>query len=184
MDTDGDGVADYIDQERLSVCTEVDENGVALDSDGDNVPDCKDSEPDSPEGAQVDVTGKQINALGAAAPAEGNNSGADVGLPSVYFTLNSTKITYTNYPSLTEVAKFLKNNPGSKLAIVGHTDSTGPKDYNEELGKKRSQAVIDHLVKIYGIDAARLSASSKGNSEILAKGQDNVNRRVDFLLSK
>ena len=82
------------------------------------------------------------------------------------------------------MAKFLKNNPGSKLAIVGHTDSTGPKDYNEELGKKRSQAVIDHLVKIYGIDAARLSASSKGNSEILAKGQDNVNRRVDFLLSK
>ena len=84
MDTDGDGVADYIDQERLSVCTEVDENGVALDSDGDNVPDCKDSEPDSPEGAQVDVTGKQINALGAAAPAEGNNSGADVGLPSFF----------------------------------------------------------------------------------------------------
>jgi OOP family OmpA-OmpF porin len=184
MDTDGDGVADYLDQERLSVCTEVDENGVALDSDGDNVPDCKDSEPDSPEGAQVDVTGKQINALGSAAPAEGDNSGADVGLPSVYFTLNSTKISYTNYPSLTEVAKFLKNNPGTKLAIVGHTDSTGPKDYNEELGKKRSQAVIDHLVKIYGIDAARLSASSKGNSEILAKGQDNVNRRVDFLLSK
>ena len=28
MDTDGDGVADYVDQERLSVCTEVDENGV------------------------------------------------------------------------------------------------------------------------------------------------------------
>mgnify|MGYP006144076551 CR=1 FL=1 len=184
MDTDGDGVADYVDQERLSICTEVDENGVALDTDGDNVPNCKDSEPNTPAGAQVDVTGKQINTLGAVAPTEGGSAGADVGLPSVYFTLNSTTISYTNYPSLTEVAKFLKNNADTKLAIVGHTDSTGPKAYNEKLGKKRSQAVIDHLVKIYGIDAARLSAASKGNSEILAKGQANVNRRVDFLLTK
>ena len=53
MDTDGDGIADYIDQERLSLCTEVDENGVVLDSDGDNVPNCKDAEPNTPEGAQV-----------------------------------------------------------------------------------------------------------------------------------
>ena len=186
MDTDGDGVADYVDQERLSICTEVDENGVALDTDGDNVPNCKDSEPNTPEGAQVDVTGKQINTIGGVTPpAEGSDvAGADVGLPSVYFTLNSTTISYTNYPSLTEVAKFLKNNADTKLAIVGHTDSTGPKDFNEKLGKKRSQSVVDHLVKIYGIDAARLTASSKGNSEVLAKGQANVNRRVDFLLTK
>jgi outer membrane protein OmpA-like peptidoglycan-associated protein len=184
MDTDGDGVADYVDQERLSVCTEVDENGVALDSDGDKVPNCKDSEPNSPAGVQVDVAGKQINTLGAVAPTEGDSVGADVGLPSIYFTLNSIKIAYTNYPSLTEVAKFLKNNADTKLAIVGHTDSTGPKSYNEKLGKNRSQAVIDHLVTIYGIDEARLSSTSKGNSEILAKGRANVNRRVDFLLIK
>jgi len=182
MDTDGDGVADYVDQERLSVCTEVDENGVALDSDNDNVPNCKDTEPNSPEGAQVDSRGKEINTLGATDGA--NDSGADVGLPSVYFKLNSTSISYTNYPSLTEVAKFMKNNADAKLAIIGNTDSTGPKGYNEKLGRKRSQAVINHLVKIYGIDAARLSATSKGNSEILAKGQANINRRVDFLLTK
>lgn len=182
MDTDGDGVADYLDQERLSFCTEVDENGVAIDSDGDNVPNCKDSEPNSPEGAQVDVSGKQIGAV--ASTQGGNSSGADVGLPSIYFTLNSTKISFTNYPSLTEVAKFMKNNTDAKLSIVGHTDATGPKEYNEKLGKKRSQAVIDHLVKIYGIDSARLSAASKGNSEILAKGQANINRRVDFLITK
>ena len=182
MDTDGDGVADYVDQERLSVCTEVDENGVALDSDGDKVPNCKDSEPNSPEGAQVDVSGKQIGAVASSGGA--NSSGADVGLPSVYFTLNSTKISFSNYPSLTEVAKFMKNNTGAKLSIVGHTDATGPKAFNEKLGKKRSQAVIDHLVKIYGIDSARLSAASKGDSEILAKGQANINRRVDFLITK
>lgn len=182
MDTDGDGVADYIDQERLSVCTEVDENGVALDSDGDKVPNCKDSEPNSPKGAQVDVSGAQIGSI--ASSGGGSSIGSDVGLPSIYFTLNSTKVSYTNYTALAEVAKFLKNNADAKLSIVGHTDATGPKGYNEILGKKRSQSVIDHLVKIYGIDAARLSADSKGNSEILAKGQANINRRVDFLITK
>lgn len=186
MDTDGDGVADYVDQERLSLCpNEVDENGVSLDSDGDNIPNCKDTEPNTPADAQVDSRGKEINTLGAVVPADGGeSSGADVGLPSIYFTLNSTSINYTNYPALTEVAKFMKNNADSKLAIVGHTDSTGPKAYNDKLGANRSQAVIDHLVKIYGIDASRLSVVSKGNSEVLAKGKANVNRRVDFLLTK
>jgi OOP family OmpA-OmpF porin len=188
MDTDGDGVADYVDQERLSICTEVDENGVALDTDGDNVPNCKDAEPNSKAGAQVDVNGKTINTLGAvAAPTEDGAApaaGADVGLPSVYFDLNATSIKYTNYPMLTEVAKFLKKNPDAKLAIVGHTDTTGPADFNKKLGEKRAKAVVDHLVKIYGIDAGRLSTVSKGNSELLAKGKAGVNRRVDFLLSK
>lgn len=187
MDTDGDGVADYLDQERLSLCTEVDENGVALDTDGDGIPNCKDKEPNTPADAQVDANGKQISTIGGATAStnEGESTGgADVGLPSVYFTLNSTSINYTNYPSLTQVAKFLKNNPNAKLSIVGHTDATGAADYNKKLGEKRAQAVIDHLVKIYGIDASRLSASSKGNSEILAKGKGNVNRRVDFLLTK
>ena len=108
MDTDGDGVADYVDQERLSVCTEVDENGVALDSDGDNVPDCKDTEPNTEDGAQVDITGKTISAV-AGLPAS-TESGADVGLPSIYFSTGSTKLGYSNYPALTEVAKFLKTN--------------------------------------------------------------------------
>lgn len=185
MDTDGDGVADYVDQERLSLCTEVDENGVALDNDGDGVPNCKDKEPNSEAGVQVDINGKAISTGLAAAPTEGGNSGADVGLPSVYFELNSNSINYTNYPALTEVAKFLKKNKDAKLTVVGHTDATGSEDYNKKLGKQRAQAVIDHLVKIYGIDASRLSAESEGSNSALAVGKKaRANRRVDFLYTK
>jgi outer membrane protein OmpA-like peptidoglycan-associated protein len=183
MDTDGDGVADYVDQERLSVCTEVDENGVALDSDGDNVPDCKDTEPNTEEGAQVDITGKTISAV-AGLPAT-TESGADVGLPSIYFSTGSTKLGYSNYPALTEVAKFLKANKDAKLTVVGHTDATGPKEFNQKLGKRRAQAAIDHLVKIYGIDAGRLTAVSEGsNNGIALSNAARANRRVDFLFAK
>mgnify|MGYP001179719173 CR=1 FL=1 len=182
MDTDGDGVADYIDQERLSVCTEVDENGVALDSDGDNVPDCKDSELNTEDGAQVDITGKTITAVSASTD---NNSAADVGLPSIYFSTGSTKLGYENYPALTEVAKFLKKNKESKLRVVGHTDATGPEDLNKILGEKRAQAAIDHLVKIYGVDSSRLSAVSEGSSNGIALSDaSRANRRVDFLIAK
>lgn len=182
MDTDGDGVADYIDQERLSVCTEVDENGVALDSDGDNVPDCKDSELNTEDGAQVDITGKTITAVSASTD---NSNAADVGLPSIYFSTGSTKLGYENYPALTEVAKFLKKNKESKLRVVGHTDATGPEDLNKILGEKRAQAAIDHLVKIYGVDSSRLSAVSEGSSNGIALSDaSRANRRVDFLIAK
>lgn len=185
MDTDGDGVADYVDQERLSPCTEVDENGVALDSDGDKVPNCKDAEPNTAEGAQVDVTGKAIATLPGLPAAASNDqpaAGADVGLPSVYFQMGSTKLGYSNYPALTEVAKFLKKNKDAKLTVVGHTDATGSEDFNKKLGQKRAQAAIDHLVKIYGIDASRLSAVSEGSTKSIAVGKAaQANRRVDFL---
>jgi outer membrane protein OmpA-like peptidoglycan-associated protein len=43
---------------------------------------------------------------------------------------------------------------------------------------------VDHLVKVYGIDAGRFSIVSEGESSPLAKTDDalNVNRRVDFVV--
>lgn len=189
MDTDGDGVADYVDQERLSICTDVDENGVAKDTDGDNVPDCKDAEPNTAAGSQVDVTGKAISTgLPIVSNDDGDSesaAGADVGLPSVYFTVGSTKLGYSNYPALTEVAKFLKKNKDAKLTVVGNTDATGSDAVNKQLGQKRAQAAIDHLVKIYGIDKSRLTAVSEGSAKSIAVGKAaQANRRVDFLYTK
>jgi len=60
IDTDGDGVADYLDQERVSPCKEVDANGVSKDGDTDGVADCNDIEPNTKAGAQVDSKGKAI----------------------------------------------------------------------------------------------------------------------------
>jgi OOP family OmpA-OmpF porin len=79
----------------------------------------------------------------------------------------------------------LKKNKGVKLTVVGHTDATGSEDFNKRLGTKRAQAVIDHLVKIYGIDASNLTASSEGSSNGIALAKAaKANRRVDFLFTK
>ena len=57
-DSDGDGVIDMLDQEPNTVeGAPVDVRGVALDSDGDGVPDYQDKEPYSAPGLDVDADG-------------------------------------------------------------------------------------------------------------------------------
>ena len=71
------------------------------------------------------------------------------------------------------------------MFIVGHTDSNGALDYNLKLSQQRAQAVVDALVKGYGIAPARLSAHGVGplspaktNRSEQGKSQ---NRRVEMV---
>ena len=74
-----------------------------------------------------------------------------------------------------------------KLDIVGHTDSTGTEAYNQALSVRRAQAVRAYLIAA-GIDAARLTASGKGESSPIASNDTRdgraKNRRVEFIVSK
>jgi OOP family OmpA-OmpF porin len=179
LDVDGDGVPDYQDEEISSKGAKVDAAGKELDSDGDGVSDSKDMEPNTEKGAMVNFQGVTISAKGSAA------GGVSAGLPAVYFKLNSATIDFNSYSSLAEVAKYLKANADVNLVVIGHTDASGSKSYNEKLGLRRAQSVIDHLVKVYGIDASRFKAETKGKAEPLAKGKaSNINRRVDFQIAE
>jgi len=179
LDVDGDGVPDHQDEEISARGAKVDGSGKELDSDGDGVADSKDMEPNTESGAMVNFQGVTITAKGSAA------GGVSAGLPAVYFNLNSATIEFKSYGALADVAKYLKSNDKVKLTVIGHTDASGSKSYNEKLGLRRAQSVIDHLAKVYGVDASRLAASSKGKQEPLAKGKaSNINRRVDFNIAE
>lgn len=203
IDTDGDGVADYMDSEKISPCKEVDASGKSKDGDMDGVADCQDKEPNTAKGAQVDANGKTINVEGGneaapaapgTKPASGSSStgttpkasaGVAAGLPSVFFEMNSSTVSYKNYPALTQVAQYLKANPSAKLVLVGNSDKVGSAEYNKKLSEKRAQAVVDYLVKNNGVDKSRLSVVAKGAEEpISTKRNSEQNRRVDFMLSK
>lgn len=182
LDTDGDGVPDYLDADPFTTKgARVDENGKELDSDNDGVADSQDIEPNTAEGALVNFQGKTITLEAA-----GGESSTSVvgGFPSIYFKVNSSRIDYwSSYDRLAEVAKAMKADSGLKLKVVGHADKTGAEDYNETLAEKRAQAAVDHLVKIYGIDAGRLTVTSEGEDNPLSVSDEalNVNRRVDFI---
>lgn len=182
LDTDGDGVPDYLDADPFtSKGARVDENGRELDSDNDGVPDSQDIEPNTEEGSLVNFQGKTITLESSG----GSSSSTTVagGLPSIYFKVNSARIDYwSSYDRLAEVARAMKASAGSRVKVVGSADKTGAEDYNQNLAEKRAQAAVDHLVKIYGIDAGRFSIVSEGEVNPLSLSDEalNVNRRVDF----
>lgn len=79
-----------------------------------------------------------------------------VSIYGIYFDHDSYVVKPESKKALDEIAKFLKQNPGVKLYVVGHTDNTGSYKYNLKLSRKRAQAVVNKLVKDYGISAKRL----------------------------
>jgi outer membrane protein OmpA-like peptidoglycan-associated protein len=72
----------------------------------------------------------------------------------------------------------LLQNPEVDAEIVGHTDSTGSAKYNLQLGKKRANAVKNWLVK-QGVDASRISTSSKGESQPIRSNKTKAGRAAN-----
>lgn len=186
LDVDADGVPDHLDNDPFSSKgAKVDENGKELDSDNDGVADGQDVEPNTKPGSLVNFQGKTIDVK----PSEGSSLSGGMLLPSVYFKVNSSTINYwSSYDALANVAKALKANPSLKLNVIGNADKTASEQFNDQLAKKRAEAVVKHLVDTYKIDAGRLTAVSKGERETLVPTADgvenNVNRRVDFEVAK
>jgi len=103
----------------------------------------------------------------------------------IKFDSGSDRIKPESYGTLQEIAQILKENPGVKIRIVGHTDSDGDAAKNLELSKKRAAAVKAFLSKEFGISADNLETDGKGQSEPVApnttsEGKAN-NRRVEFV---
>jgi outer membrane protein OmpA-like peptidoglycan-associated protein len=186
LDVDSDGVPDHMDSDPFSTKgAKVDESGKEVDSDNDGVADGSDIEPNTKPGAMVNFQGKTIEVSPSETTSSTTNISGGILLPSVYFKVNSPVINYwSSYDALATVAKALKANSGLKLTVVGHADKTASEQFNKDLAQKRADAVVKHLVDTYKIDAGRLTAVSKGETESLVPTADNVennvNRRVDF----
>jgi OmpA-OmpF porin, OOP family len=103
----------------------------------------------------------------------------------ILFDVNSDKLKPESYGALKEMADIMKENPGVKVKIVGHTDSDGDDAKNLDLSKRRAASVKEELVKSFGIDAARLETDGKGEAEPIESNSTPMgkskNRRVEFL---
>jgi OOP family OmpA-OmpF porin len=107
-----------------------------------------------------------------------------VNLYGIYFDTDKAELKPESTKTLDEMASLLKIDRSLRLEIAGHTDSTGDKAHNVKLSQDRATAVVDALVKKYGIDPARLKASGYGDGKPVA-GNDTEdgrakNRRVEL----
>lgn len=106
----------------------------------------------------------------------------------VLFDFDSAKIKPTYQQRLREVAQFLSANANTKAILEGHTDSTGPANYNLTLSQARAEAVKKELVNKHGIDPNRLTTQGYGESKPIdnnstVQGRQN-NRRVLAIINE
>jgi outer membrane protein OmpA-like peptidoglycan-associated protein len=78
-----------------------------------------------------------------------------------------------------------EQDPNKKIMVEGHTDSIGTEENNRKLSQGRADAVREFLVS-RGVEASRISAVGKGESEPVAdnkspEGRAN-NRRVEIII--
>jgi outer membrane protein OmpA-like peptidoglycan-associated protein len=102
-------------------------------------------------------------------------------LIGVNFTFDSAELTPQTKALLDEHVVLLKKESFSKVQVAGHTDSTGPEDYNEGLSERRAKAVMEYLAS-KGIPQEKLEAVGYGESRPIdsndTKEGREKNRRV------
>ena len=165
LDSDGDGVFDYLDK-----CPDtpkgagVDDTGCPLDSDGDGVFDYLDKCPDTPKGAGVDARGCWV-------------------LQDIEFDTSKFNIKPASFSVLDDAVIIMQKNPSLKLEVDGHTDNTGPMNYNKTLSENRAKAVMEYFIK-KGIESSRIVAKGLWFSQPVASNDTPegraLNRRVEL----
>ena len=130
-------------------------------------------------------TGKVNVSLTPKQMAQAIQSTGHVALYNIYFDFNKADLKPESEPALKAIAQLMKQDPNLKLYVVGHTDAQGTLAYNLELSKRRAQAVVDALVKRYGIPAARLQPYGVGPLAPVASNDTDEgrakNRRVELV---
>jgi peptidoglycan-associated lipoprotein len=76
---------------------------------------------------------------------------------TVNFDFNQANITPEAAAILDKQANFIRQFPEVRFTVFGHTDLVGGNAYNQRLGLRRANAVVDYLVS-KGVSRARLKA--------------------------
>ncbi len=101
----------------------------------------------------------------------------------VHFDYDSSDLSAEDYQTLQAHAQFLMANANSKVALTGHTDERGTREYNMALGERRAKAVQNYLITS-GVNPQQLEAVSYGKEAPVNPGHDESawkeNRRVEI----
>lgn len=104
---------------------------------------------------------------------------------AIKFDFNSARINPDSFRAVGLMADAL-NHPylqAYRFIIVGHTDAKGNRENNLKLSQQRAEAVLEALIKPFGIKSSRLEAVGLGEEQLLkpASPEDAENRRVQLI---
>lgn len=174
IDTDQDGVPDYLDREPNTASgASVNTKGITLDLNQNGIPDefetaldRKYLKEDVPPVNYEDAIKKLVND----------------GYVNVYFDTNSSTPATYSLDAVNYLIKYMNNNPSAQAELTGYADQRGSEAYNTNLSTKRAEKVTAILVEA-GIDAGRLTNNGIGETASAnSKAALQLQRRVTFKL--
>ncbi len=137
-------------------------------------------------GHQMDKQAKELEQNIPGAQVERVGEGIQVTFDSgLLYDFDSDAIKPTAQDNLRQLATSLGAYPNTDLVIVGHTDSVGSADYNQQLSERRAMSAARYLVSV-GVDGARVVTQGRGETEPVASNDTEAgraaNRRVEVAI--
>ncbi|WOE32683.1 MULTISPECIES: peptidoglycan-associated lipoprotein Pal [unclassified Acinetobacter] len=135
------------------------------------------------QGLSEDAALNAQNLAGASAKGVTEANKAYLAKRVVYFGFDSSDLSNEDYQTLQAHAQYLMANANSRVALTGHTDERGTREYNMALGERRAKAVESFLVS-NGVNPNQLEAVSYGKEMPINPGHNESawqeNRRVEI----
>lgn len=132
--------------------------------------------------SQTDSRDVQTVTAGAGA-ADANMSAAERAERTIYFDFDSYTVKPEFQARLQKNAQYIKS-AGTQVALEGHADLRGTREYNLALGQKRADAVRQAL-SLMGVADSQMEAISFGKEKPVSESWDEdsqaLNRRVEIV---
>ena len=126
--------------------------------------------------------GSSTSTSGADTSSASSEEAALRAITTFYFEFDSSELKPEAMRALDVHAKDLKAQ-GNRVALEGHTDERGTREYNMALGERRAAAVQRYLV-LQGVSPAQLELISYGEEKAAVTGTSEEawaqNRRVEL----
>ncbi len=181
LDTDKDGVADYLDREENTMSgVAVNTKGIAIDQNKNGIPDEIESSLDNRFVNEKDYVANGNDIVGSLGIEELINKG----YVSVYFGFRDDKPEFYSLHAINYLVKYMEEHPSTKAELVGFADEIGDEGSNSNLSKRRAKRVYDILVAS-GINSNRLTYKGNGEDASVDKNSGAARqlvRRVTFKL--
>jgi OOP family OmpA-OmpF porin len=108
-------------------------------------------------------------------------------LNNVFFDFDKATLKSESFPELNRVVTLMTEKPNMQIEISGHTDTSGPEQYNLGLSERRAKAVVKYFSD-KGIPKERMTALFFGETKPTesndTKEGRQKNRRVEFKILK
>ena len=96
------------------------------------------------------------------------------------FGFDQAEVDEQYHELLKQHAQYLSENQDINLKVNGHTDSFGPKEYNQYLSQKRAEAVVKLLVE-YGAPENQIMLEGNADEEpLVSAAHQSEHRRVEL----